>query len=128
MPDAYFQLLDATIQQLEELKARGTRFVSVSPQMLETLARQQEGRKNFKLQTPNSKETSISNVEKGTGQQETGTATEPVAKEAAFADLQRRAMACVKCSHLASSRKNVVFGVGNRPVANENHRDDGAEA
>ncbi len=27
--------------------------------------------------------------------------------------MQRRAMACVKCSHLASSRKNVVFGVGN---------------
>jgi DNA polymerase len=36
----------------------------------------------------------------------------PEAKIAAFADLRRRAMACVKCSHLASSRKNVVFGVG----------------
>jgi DNA polymerase len=36
----------------------------------------------------------------------------PEAKAAAFADLRRRAMACVKCPHLASSRKNVVFGVG----------------
>src|SRR5437660_3247331 len=71
MPDAYFQLLDATIQQLEELKARGTRFVSVSPQMLETLARQQEGRKNFKLQTSNSRETSQQD-HKTTGPQDRG--------------------------------------------------------
>jgi uracil-DNA glycosylase len=36
----------------------------------------------------------------------------PEAKTAAFADLRQRAMACAKCPHLASSRKNVVFGVG----------------
>jgi DNA polymerase len=35
------------------------------------------------------------------------------AKSAAFAELRQRVMACVKCAHLASSRKNVVFGVGN---------------
>src|SRR5205807_3263431 len=34
-------------------------------------------------------------------------------KAAAFAALRERAMACVKCPHLASSRKSVVFGVGN---------------
>jgi len=28
-------------------------------------------------------------------------------------ELQERALGCVKCSHLAASRKNVVFGVGN---------------
>jgi uracil-DNA glycosylase family 4 len=39
-------------------------------------------------------------------------ALSPEAKTAAFADLRQRAMACVKCPHLASSRKNVVFGVG----------------
>ena len=33
-------------------------------------------------------------------------------KSAAFAELKARALACVKCPHLASSRKNVVFGVG----------------
>jgi uracil-DNA glycosylase family 4 len=37
--------------------------------------------------------------------------TDP-AKAAAFAELRQRVMACVKCAHLASSRKNVVFGVG----------------
>ena len=37
----------------------------------------------------------------------------PEAKAAAFAELRERALACVKCSHLAAARKNVVFGVGN---------------
>jgi DNA polymerase len=36
----------------------------------------------------------------------------PAAKQAAIAELRERALACVKCSHLASSRANVVFGVG----------------
>ncbi len=34
-------------------------------------------------------------------------------KAAAFAELQRRVLACVQCAHLASARKTVVFGVGN---------------
>ncbi len=38
---------------------------------------------------------------------------DPEAKAAAFVNLNQRAMACVKCQHLANSRKNVVFGVGN---------------
>src|SRR5690606_19247597 len=37
----------------------------------------------------------------------------PEAKAAAFADLRERVLACIRCPHLASSRKNVVFGVGN---------------
>jgi DNA polymerase len=37
---------------------------------------------------------------------------DPQAKAAAFAALRERALACMKCPHLASSRKNVVFGVG----------------
>jgi DNA polymerase len=39
-------------------------------------------------------------------------ALSPEARAAAFADLRQRALACIKCPHLASSRKNVVFGVG----------------
>ncbi len=37
----------------------------------------------------------------------------PEAKAAAFAELRARVEACVKCPHLAASRQNVVFGVGN---------------
>ncbi len=40
-----------------------------------------------------------------------GAALSPEVKAAALADLRKRAMACVKCAHLAASRKNVVFGV-----------------
>ncbi len=36
----------------------------------------------------------------------------PEAKAAAFAELRQRVMPCVKCSHLAAARRNVVFGVG----------------
>jgi DNA polymerase len=36
-----------------------------------------------------------------------------IEKAAAFAALRERVMVCVKCANLASSRKNVVFGVGN---------------
>jgi DNA polymerase len=36
----------------------------------------------------------------------------PEAKAAAFAELRERALACVKCPHLAAARKTVVFGVG----------------
>ncbi|MDB6109355.1 MAG: Phage polymerase-related protein, partial [Pedosphaera sp.] len=38
MSDAYHQLLDATIQHLEGLKARGVRFVPVQPASLAALA------------------------------------------------------------------------------------------
>ena len=38
---------------------------------------------------------------------------DPQAKAAAFANLRERALSCIKCPNLASSRKNVVFGVGN---------------
>jgi DNA polymerase len=40
-------------------------------------------------------------------------ALDPPAKAAAMTDLRQRTLACVKCPHLVSSRKNVVFGVGN---------------
>ena len=39
--------------------------------------------------------------------------TLPLAKAAAYDALRERVLACVKCPHLAVSRKNVVFGAGN---------------
>ena len=41
----------------------------------------------------------------------------PVNKAAAIASLRERTLVCVKCPHLASSRKNVVFGVGDIDAA-----------
>jgi uracil-DNA glycosylase len=134
----YDQLLEATIQHLEELKGRGVRFVSVSPASLSALANSKVQRLGFTGQKPAAAKPQVKGpkpeigkaVEKSTASaltaeqplaldlpgekisRPTAPALSPEAKAAAFSDLRQRAMACVKCSHLASSRKNVVFGVG----------------
>src|SRR6266404_6166730 len=53
MPDAYQQLLEATIQHLEVLQARGVRFVSVSPQSLTGLDRSSRPRDGRTTLMPN---------------------------------------------------------------------------
>jgi DNA polymerase len=153
MSNAYHQLLEATIQHLEELKARGVRFVSVSPETLaefdrehalptmktpspvirapqpppgKPLAQPTPPRPPQKLPPPSAPTPPKSVLQAPVLEQSLalnlpGDATavparpelSPEAKRAAFAELRERAMACVKCPHLASSRRNVVFGVGN---------------
>jgi uracil-DNA glycosylase len=111
MPAAYNQLLDATIQHLDDLKSRGVRNVAVSKEALRALAQPALAAKfpisNFQSQiqpvAPTTKiETTIFTPAKQPSPE----------KAVAFAELQKRALACVKCPHLASSRKNVVFGIG----------------
>jgi uracil-DNA glycosylase family 4 len=156
MTSIYVQLLEATTQHLEALKARGVRYIAVTPETLRALAQPVAGRDfpaggadkvlppsadgpaarphpkaTLATSTPTAKPAVQSAI--GTGQsafpapaaeQETllalpgGTIPsqspplDPQAKAAAFAALRERASACVKCPHLASSRKTVVFGVG----------------
>lgn len=150
MSVGYEQLLEATIQHLEELKARGVRFVSVAPEALAGLTKAWDpkpGSVNRKPEVTNPEAApkafgvqireqpqkisrtepesvkpggTVIQVEQPPGSASPGEkianpsapAPTPEAKVAAFADLRQRAMACVKCAHLASSRKNVVFGVG----------------
>ena len=100
MPAAYNQLLDATIQHLEDLKSRGVRNVAVSKETLRALS---QPAKTISTSRPKSAELSPELPDKNKSQ---------IEKSAAFAELQKRALSCVKCPHLASSRKNVVFGVG----------------
>jgi DNA polymerase len=102
MSAAYNQLLDATIQHLEDLKSRGVRNVAVSKETLRALAQPQQ-----KISAPNQ----ISKTEIVPQNPMPAKKSSPE-KSAAFAELQKRALSCVKCPHLASSRKNVVFGVG----------------
>lgn len=154
MSSAYDQLLEATIQHLESLKASGVRFVSVSPGSLQALAQPtpriaqpespvaattsgttkrsvtaapapvslqptkpaaQSAIQNLQSEvaTPPATELSLSLGLPGLTPAVPAAPLSPEAKAAAFAELRERAMACVKCPHLASSRKNVVFGVGN---------------
>ena len=137
MSDAYHQLLDATIQHLEDLKSRGVRHVAVAPETLRALAQPAAA----KSQIPNLKSqiekpaATVPAVQSAIGNRQSATPSpaaeqesllslpgetvpsqspllDSQAKAAAFAALYERALACVKCPHLASSRKTVVFGVG----------------
>ncbi len=138
MPDPYHQLLDATIQYLDDLKARGARFVSVSPQLLAGLrqpampVRRNPLSSNRPGQPAAPQKGAAAAPAAGSGPSLSSRTEQPTvqpppvepisitpkpsltpeAKAAAFAELRQRVMPCRKCAHLAAARKNVVFGVG----------------
>ena len=136
MSGAYDELLDATIQHLEELRSRGRRHVAVSPETLRALALpvtsprpipRPEVRPRAKAAPPSFSVVTAS-VAHPASQAEPAPEIplalpgknlpapqplDPKVKAAAFARLRERALACQKCAHLAASRKTVVFGVGN---------------
>ena len=139
MSAGYRQLLDATIQHLESLKSRGVRHVAVTPETLRALGQapaRQPASLPARAPAANPQPRSMSappapaarpaTVLSPTPAKVAAPAPAPVMAErpvaaklppaekaAAFAELRERALACVKCPNLASSRKNVVFGVGN---------------
>jgi len=128
MSEIYDQLLEASIQHLQDLQARGVRFVSVSQQTLEVLSEQSRpaprsiakplakpspARAQPPQPSPRREQPLSLSLPDDAVAAPAAPALSPEAKVAAFADLRRRATACVKCPHLAASRKNVVFGVGN---------------
>ncbi len=108
---AYAQLLDAAIKDLEDRKALGERFVVVGPDTLNALATplpRSNRREPVASATPVRPATPVASSP-------APFAAAPVApadKPAAFAELRARALGCVKCPHLVTSRKSVVFGVG----------------
>ncbi len=131
MPDVYCQLLEATIQHLESLKARGVNFVAVSPNSLAGLRQTSTRRVGPNPLAPRvhaggapqrpalapSQAPASSNVRSEPTTPKpiaaaSATALSPEAKAAAFAELRQRVMPCTKCAPLAAARKNVVFGVG----------------
>jgi DNA polymerase len=132
------RLLEATIAHLETLKSEGVQFIPVSAQ---TLARLQEptpsamqsGTVGSRVSRPEapvaahppaaphlkppsdsaSQEVQRTFVPLVSPLANSG--SQPLsreAKESAMQELRARAMVCQKCGHLAASRKNVVFGVG----------------
>jgi DNA polymerase len=114
MPSAYNESLDATIQHLEDLKSRGVRHVAIAPETLRTLALAPP--KSFQFQAPGVQRQKTPELKTENLKLETSPALDPrpstLDKTSAFAALRERALVCVKCPHLAASRKNVVFGVG----------------
>ena len=93
---AYHQLLSVTIDFLQQQKSRGQRHVVVDPSKLAALSDL-----NSRIATSN----------QGVSPEATG----PVvgAKTGSFGDLRQMVRSCTQCPNLVSSRKNVVFGVGN---------------
>ena len=129
MSESYRQLLDATIQHLEGLKARGARHVAVAPETLRALALPASvpvSSSRFqtpppappvapKVAAPVSLAAAASKASPLYAPVESASRNPPATggKAAAFAALRERVLACVKCPNLVSSRQNVVFGVGN---------------
>ena len=132
MSELYQDLLDATIRQLELRKAEGGRFICVSREKLAALASPQPqpsivarprtvsppqpiASGNLAPLSPPASQIAApgSIIQPAAPQSEPSTpALSREAKEAALAALRAEALACRKCPHLAASRKNVVFGVG----------------
>ena len=104
MTDAYRQLLDATLAHVQALKATGARHVAVAPETLAALAAPMSRR--TPVPSPSFAPTPAMPAKP--------TSSKPIPddKAAALAELRARVLPCVKCPHLASSRKSVVFGVG----------------
>lgn len=142
MSDAYQQVLEATVQELERLKRNGVRFVAVAPETLAAFKAKPAASAPAKASSPaTSTRRSASVAPASTAPARPVTAPSPApaapvvsarletdpssasapaapplsaeAKIAAFADLQQWVLGCIKCKNLVDSRKNVVFGVGN---------------
>jgi uracil-DNA glycosylase family 4 len=117
--DAYNELLDATINHLEELKRSGTKFVAISSEALAQLGKSPRpsavAAQRPPTQAPRALVTPAPAPAPAPPHKRTA---EPIVlspnqdKAAAMRELRERALVCQKCASLASSRKNVVFGVG----------------
>ena len=125
MSELYLQLLDAAIQHLEELKSGGEKFVRVSPEKLAALQSAASPQVRYGvvpttvaaprniLATASPKLVPTPQaVEKPLAAAPPGALLTSQPKAAAMAEVRDRAMVCQKCPHLAASRRNVVFGVG----------------
>lgn len=121
MSGEFNQLLEATIEHLQSLQARGAQFVPVEAETFRALL---GGTAKRPAGAP-----ATSSARLAAGQPPTvagaaaATPTVPVAappiaatspeKAAAMAELRARALQCTRCPNLVAARTQVVFGVGN---------------
>jgi DNA polymerase len=110
MTSEYDQLLDATIRHLEDLKSRGVKHIATSNETLRSFAQPPKSEirsQKSEVATEITFAPSLSVIA-----QPLRNEMKTDNKSVSFAALRERAMTCVKCPNLVSSRKNVVFGVG----------------
>jgi DNA polymerase len=124
--DAFDVLLRATIDHLEELKRQGTKFIRVDAANVTALTTMRTRRTTPApaaaaprpaLAKPAAPEP-VKIVSGPTPDSAPIIVTPTGDKAADIGALRDRAMVCVKCPNLATSRKNVVWGVGdiNSPI------------
>ena len=123
----YQRLLNSTEVYLQALKNIGLLYVNVRPETLQRLARPVEKASSprFNAQsfsapsavvrapsTPPPLAPREADLLPANGNPVPSAPLSREEKANATAALRERALACVKCPHLAASRRNVVFGVG----------------
>src|SRR4051794_1555170 len=115
--DGYNELLEATIDHLQALKRSGRKFVTVSPESLATLSSTPRPKPVAPVASPAPSPRTFARPTPAAPVPAREVAPIALApnqtKPAAMQELRERALICQKCPALASSRKNVVFGVGN---------------
>jgi len=129
MSAQFHELLEATIDHLQLLQANGARFVPVETETLRALSDGSGGAQAPTASpapgmTPPTRQAPVSGPS-GTAPTlptplVSATPGDPAPqdppldspKAQAFAELRARAVQCMKCAHLASTRTQVVFGVG----------------
>jgi len=105
----YIRVLDAAERHLQQLKSGGVRFLTVETETLRQLreAPPAVSKKISPVLTPVVAEKVVE-----PSAEAPAAPSIPPSLDTAMASLRERALACVKCPNLASTRKNVVFGVG----------------
>jgi DNA polymerase len=112
MTNEYARILESTERHLQALKAGGVRYLTVEKETLQQL-KQAPVRRVLATSSPAPQSSPLPKAEIVQAPAIEALSTKPTDVAAAMASLQKRANVCVKCPNLASSRKNVVFGVGN---------------
>jgi uracil-DNA glycosylase len=100
-------LLQTTMAYLETQKSLGKKYVRVSRDLLESIPAAKRFGQNRETRPPAQREVSSPAPIRTTPK-----SLSPDL-ETAWDELRKRALACQQCAHLASFRKQVVFGVGN---------------
>ncbi|HNQ87790.1 MAG TPA: uracil-DNA glycosylase [Verrucomicrobiota bacterium] len=131
MPTVYRQFLDALIRHLEDLDARGRRFVSVTPAALAHLRTPARPKPRVTAGRPPGTAAAHPPPRPSPRPQQAATTPAPAAppvaglgellrkpvtpeeKQAAMDALRARVLTCTRCPQLAASRQKVVFGTGN---------------
>jgi uracil-DNA glycosylase len=115
MSSPYHDLLDAAVRHLQELKSQGARFVTISPGALQALSApvaRRETRVESRMPEVAAPRVEAPAVETRLNPSPAPAIATPSPKAQALAEIRERAFQCMKCAHLASTRQNVVFGVG----------------